>query len=332
MKGTDDKVEQAREEALEELFRHAEPRERPPPAAERTIRDSLHGQWAAITQRRKTKRRGLFAVAATVAVAALAAAVLFDRPQPTPPGVHVAEVVLARGHSSVLSQDGGPGVRITVKTSLEAGQEVRTAPGGGLALGWFNGITLRLDEQSRVLLLDQDRARLLSGRIYIDTSDALGAATGFRILTPAGPVRHVGTRYMVGVLAGATSVSVRDGQVLLGEESAGNGERLTVTVSGERNRETIEAYGEEWSWTEDLAMPMETDGRTVAELLTWIGRETGRSVEYASREARTLALETRIHGNIAAEPMKALDLVMETTDLEAEIRGGTIRILAEQIP
>ncbi len=278
------------------------------------------------------RRRGLFAAAATLAIAVLASGILYDRPQSPEPGHHVADVVLARGHSSLLSHAGGPGVRITANMALKTGQEIRTAPGGGLAIGWSNGIALRLDQESRVLLLDQDHTRLLSGRVYIDTSDARGTANEFRVLTPAGPVRHVGTRYMVGVLAGATSVSVRDGQVLLGEERAEDGERLTVAATGKRNREAIEAHGEEWSWTEDLATPMETDGRTVAELLDWIARETGRALVYGSPAARSLAAGTRIHGNIDAEPMKALELVMETTDLEAEIDGGTIRVLAEQFP
>ena len=231
MTGTDKKIEQEREEALEELFRHAEPRKRPPPETERSIRDSLHDQWSAMTQRRKMRRRGLFAAAATLAIAVLASGILYDRPQSPEPGHHVADVVLARGHSSLLSHAGGPGVRITANMALKTGQEIRTAPGGGLAIGWSNGIALRLDQESRVLLLDQDHTRLLSGRVYIDTSDARGTANEFRVLTPAGPVRHVGTRYMVGVLAGATSVSVRDGQVLLGEERAEDGERLTVAAT-----------------------------------------------------------------------------------------------------
>ena len=332
MKGTEKDKDRTREDVLEELFRHAAPRERPPSDVEQEIRGSLHDQWAAMTRRRRVKRRGLLAAAASVALSAIVATVLFDTPQPGSLGTGVAEVLLTRGHSSFNPQGGSPGTRLAEGAVLKTGHEVRTALGGGLALRGPSGISLRCDQNSRARLLSPTRAELLAGRIYVDTNTASGSAAALSFDTPAGLVRHQGTRYMVGVIQGATSLSVREGRVLLDNHDATGGERLIVSTSGEQRREDIEPYGEQWAWTEKLATPYETDGRTVAELLAWVARETGRTVEYQSAEARQLAEETLMHGNIGPEPTKVLELAMETTDLEAEVRDGVIVVRAESAP
>lgn len=330
MKGAKNPHEQAREDVLQELFRHASPRKRPPSGGEREIRESLHAQWSAMTQRRKMKRRSLFAAAASVAVAAIAATAILESPEAPVPGTPVAEVLLTRGHASISPRDGSPGNRLSAGDGLATGGEVKTAPGGGLALRWHSGITLRLDQESHARLLSPTRAELLAGRIYVDTSDGPTAELSFK--TPAGPVRHEGTRYMVGVISGTTSLSVREGRVLLGEDGASAGEQLIVSATGEQRREAIEPYGEQWAWTEHLVTPIETDGRTVAELLAWAGMETGRSVEYASNEARRLAEQAVMHGDIGREPKNVLKLIMETTDLKAEISDGVIVVAVGASP
>ena len=328
-KGTDNRDEKVREDVLEELFRHAEPREQAPSDRERAIRESLHDQWSAMNRRRAMKRRGFIALAAAVAVVAVDTTVLMNAHEPTMRGRPVAEVELTKGHSSFTPVGGGPGSRVHASTVLETGQEIRTAPGGGLALRWHNGITLRLDQDSRVRLLSTVSAELLSGRVYVDTDTAEASDAALSFATPAGSVYHEGTRYAVSVRSGTTRLSVRDGRVLLGAGEASGGEQLTISPSGEQTLDAIEPFGETWSWAEQLAVSFETDGRTVADLLDWVAQETGRTVEYASDEARRLAENTQMHGNTGNEPLNVLELAMETTDLEAEVLNGTIRVFVE---
>ena len=328
-KGTEIDSGNAREDVLSELFQHAEPRERAPLDKEREIRDALHDQWNAAYRRRVLKRRGLLAMAASVAVAAVVAIFLAGRSQPLELGATVAEVVLTKGHSSYNRANGEPGTRLSASMVLSAGQEIRTAPGGGLTLRWQNGITLRFDQDSSARLLSAKRVALLLGRVYVDTNTATGQAETLVFDTPAGPIRHEGTLYMLGVRSGDTYLSVRDGRVLLGADGANGGERLVVMASGEQSRETIEPFGEQWAWTEQLAVPIDTDGRSVSELLDWVAQETGRTVEYASGDARQLANGTLVHGDLGDKPLEVLELAMKTTDLEAVIHDGTIRVATE---
>ena len=328
-KGTGKGYDPACGGVLEELFRHAEPRERASSDKERAIRESLHDQWSVMIHRRTMKRRGFMALAASIAVAAVATAVSMSTPEPTIPGRAVAKVELTKGHSSFTPAGGGPGSRVHTSTMLETGQEIRTAPGGGLALRWHNGITLRIDQDSRVRLLSLTSAELLSGRLYVDTDTAEAPNVQLSFNTPAGPVRHEGTRYVVSVRSGTTQLRVRDGRVLLGPGEASGGERLTVSAAGEQTLDAIEPFGESWYWAEQLAVRFETDGRTVVDLLDWVVKETGRTVEYASDEARRLAEITQLHGNVGNEPLNVLKLAMESTDLEADVLNGTIRVFVE---
>lgn len=327
MRGTENNEERAREEVLEELFRHATARERPPADAEQVTREALHGQWQAMTRRRKRRKYAVgLAAAASLMLAAVAATLLFQGPGGTAPAVRAADVQLVKGSAYRYDAPGGQASELAAPSLLETGQEVATAYGGGLALRWVNGITLRLDQNSRIRLSSAEEIELTAGRVYVDTGNAAGSTAEFVLATPAGPVRHVGTRYMVAVNFGATSVSVREGRVLFGAggASAVAGEKLVEDAAGEQRRESTPVYGEDWEWAESLAEPVSPEGRSVSELLDWIGRETGRAVEYASPEAKRLAEETRLHGDVGLEPMQALQLISRSTDLAVEVLDGTI--------
>lgn len=327
MKGTENKQGQAGQDLLEELFRHVEAREQPPHDDEQAIRASLHEQWAEMTRYRRRRRRRLYlAAAASLAVAVIAGSILFRSPVPATPTKEVASVELLKG--SVVVQDLGSEVvfNLAMLDPLKTSQRVSTPHGAGLAALWQNGIALRVDQNSRFLIVSPSEIELHSGRVYIDTDKAAMSEAPLTLSTPAGLVRHVGTRYMVAVNLGSTSVSVREGQVLLGDNgaAASGGEKLVVSSSGELRRESISVFGDTWQWTEVLAAPFAADGRTVSELLDWVGHESGRNVEYASPAAQRLADETHLHGDIALEPMKALSLLTQTTDLETDVRAGTI--------
>jgi hypothetical protein len=76
----------------------------------------------------------------------------------------------------------------------------------------------------------------------------------------------------------------------------------------------------------ELAPAFALDGRSLADFLDFVGRETGRTVAYTSPRAAQLANSTRLRGNVEIDPVRALDAILQTTDLEAEARGGALRI------
>ncbi|MDX1381200.1 MAG: FecR domain-containing protein, partial [Xanthomonadales bacterium] len=222
---------------------------------------------------------------------------------------------------------------------LYAGQKIETA-GGRLALRWRDGSSVRIDEHTTMRLAGDGAAELVRGRVYVDAGASNIAAKAPVVLTPAGPVRHIGTQYMIsvegvsvgnaGVNAGATRVSVREGRVALAaggaQQIARAGQELAVGPDGQGSLRPIPVWGDPWLWADALAAPFDADGQSVADFLAWVARETGRRVEFASAAAEQQARATELRGAIELEPMRALELVLQTSDLVARVDNGIIRV------
>jgi ferric-dicitrate binding protein FerR (iron transport regulator) len=213
---------------------------------------------------------------------------------------------------------------------LHSGQSLVTRSASRVALRWRDGSVLRIDQDTRLHLTTVGEIELESGRIYLDTGEARSSLGAPVVLTPAGPVRHRGTRYMTAVGAGVTRISVRDGTVALarpgGEELASGGQQLVVESTGAASLRAIPVYGAAWQWAEALAAPYASDGRSLADFLAWVGRETGQGVEYASPEAAAVAENSELRGDVAMEPTRALDVVMQASDLVTEVNDGIISV------
>jgi ferric-dicitrate binding protein FerR (iron transport regulator) len=210
---------------------------------------------------------------------------------------------------------------------LMTGQQLVTGENSGLALRWLNGESIRLAERTKLRLTSAGEINMLVGRIYVDTDEA-DSAGSLHISTPAGRVRHIGTRYMTAVSANGTSVSVREGQVLLDKQGvetlANGGDQLKVDALGILVVQAVPTYGALWQWTEELAPIFQSDGRSMADFLDWVAHESGRAVEFASPAAEQLAGETLLRGQVDMEPMHALALILQTSDLTSEVYAGTI--------
>jgi len=328
MKGTEQKPEQQSQDLLEELFRNVSSRERPSREAEKAVRESLHAQWVAMTRRRRWRRAAIMlATAASIAVVAVVAAGLFKSPDRAGPAIQLATVEKLIG-----GVDGGPGALNPGNLPnggaiLGPGLRIATPPDTRLALRWHSGVSIRVDENTRMLLRSADEIELISGRIYLDTGQAIPDAE-LNIVTPGGRVRHLGTRYLAATDGSDVSVSVRAGTVQLQaggmEAVAGEGEQMNRDAAGVVRLETIPTWGPLWQWTETLAPGFASDGKTLSEFLDWVARESGRRIEYRSVQAENLALTTGLHGSVAIEPMRALEVMLQTTDLASEISAGTI--------
>jgi ferric-dicitrate binding protein FerR (iron transport regulator) len=243
------------------------------------------------------------------------------------PGALVASVEKQTGRIQV----GVPGsenssARVLAETSLKSGEFIQTGVDSRLAATWLNGESLRLDEQTRVLLVSENRLDLISGRIYIDSNSVEPGLLS--IATPQGMVRHLGTRYMTRFSKGELLVSVRQGKVEVSGPSetalASAGQQLSISINGVSSLAPIAVFGDDWAWLEQVSPAYNLDGRSMADFLDWVSRETGRAVEYASADARELARDTLMRGSVDLSPMRAMELMLQTSDLAAKVRAGGV--------
>jgi ferric-dicitrate binding protein FerR (iron transport regulator) len=336
MKGTEnDKPgahrEGAQKDPMEELFRHATARRRPPASDEQAIRAALHSQWQEMTgRRRRRKLLYAFAAVASLVLTVLVGAQLMKNAEPPVEAIRLASIEKVQGSVFVHSDGDGPVGRAEKAGLLWSGQQIVTGLESRLALRWRDGAGVRLDQNSEIRLGPAGEIRLVSGQVYVDSNSAPQSVSSLVILTPAGPVRHLGTQYLAQVDTAKTSLSVREGQVALEVEGVdivmAPGEQLVVDRSGSRSRQVISTHGDLWEWAQELAPPFELDGRSLADFLDFVGRETGRTITYASVQAEQTAMKTRLRGSVEIAPGRALDAVLQTTDLVSELTGDMILV------
>jgi len=339
MNGTDNndlsKEQNHGTDPLAELFRLASPRLRPPADDEKVIRQVLNQQWRAMT-RRKQKNRWIlpWAIAALLVLSIVA---VIDRPPVTglPEAVqHVAFANKIIGQATVQTSMQSVALQDIPLHELKSGQKITMGPASRAALNWVNGAVIRLDERTELSLDSENEIFLVSGRIYMDTAAVNRVGSPVIIRTPHGIVQHLGTQFMAQVSRAGTSVSVREGEVAwfpspeLEDERtlAGKGQLLAVTPGGHVAVEPIRTWGAEWEWAERLSPGFAADGRSVADLLLWVGRESGRQIEYSSASAETVAKRTILRGDLDLQPMQALSVATATSDLHADINDGVIII------
>jgi ferric-dicitrate binding protein FerR (iron transport regulator) len=324
------------------------------------VRAAVHAEWRA-TVARRSRRRVWVALAASVAVAAVATWV--GRAYFVGSNEVVASVSRAMG--TVQSRSGAIGIWHTVAAieraesgsrgsqatdtnsargnansagdtgavhSIHAGETLMTGADGRVALQLRDGVSLRLDHDTRVAFIDAGRIDVTSGAVYVDAGTTPTVSDHLRVGTPAGIVQHVGTQYEARIVPAGTRIRVREGRVdLLSEhgnaQTAGVGEQLLVSASGEIQRASIAPSDTEWSWAANAAPPFDINGRPVREFLTWVGRELGREIVYANPESESEANTAVLSGSVAGlTPTDALAAVLPTTQLRSIDRDGKIEI------
>lgn len=340
MSGTDiDKETGARDDMndpLAELFRHASVRRQPPPEEERIVRQALYEQWRAMTPRpRNHMKFWPWAIAASIVLAIAVLLRLGPVSSPGAPVLRVAVVERLVGPLTLRTPEGDRILQEIPEGGLLSGQAVRLEKGSMLAMLWNNGSVIRVDEGTELKLVSEREVFLVTGRIYVDTSGAGLEADQIAVSTPQGLVKHLGTQFVTQVTPAGTSVRVREGRVAYFPADGGDdeqtlaerGQLLAVAADGRIAIEPIETWGAEWEWAEQLAAGFVSDGRSLADLLAWAGRESGRLVRYGSSGAETAAGAAILRGDLRdLQPMQALLVATATTDLEAEVSQGLIVI------
>lgn len=318
------------ESDIEQVLRSAGPREKPPVAVERAVHDSLRAEWRALVAEghRRRRRRIGFALAAGMLAAAVGVWVV--APWMTGPADTVATLALATGEVRVRSGWYGGWHAVAGGQSLASGQTLQTGSAGRGVLTLPGGVSARLDHDTRVLLAGGDEVVLERGALYVDAGPA--PAAPLDVVTPAGSLRHVGTQYEVRLLESGVRLRVREGRVEWqatngAVEHGAAGEQLTISSDGGIARAATPLYGESWDWIAGATPAIDIEGRPLAEFLAWAARELGREVVYATEGVESEAAGIVVHGSISGlTPLQALDAVLATTSVRAQVIEGRILV------
>jgi ferric-dicitrate binding protein FerR (iron transport regulator) len=192
-----------------------------------------------------------------------------------------------------------------------------------------SGGLLRARAGSILELVGSGEVRLLRGAVYVD-AQGRSPSTPIRVDTPAGVVRHSGTQFEVAMVGNQVRVRVREGSVSVrGDLRVTVGEQLTIGPGGAAQREPFAPYDSEWRWVEAAVVDVPVEGRSLASLLHWVARDTGRKLEFADVRSAAIADDTILHGSVAGlAPELALRAMLATTSLEADVQVDRIVVRA----
>jgi hypothetical protein len=193
--------------------------------------------------------------------------------------------------------------------------------------------SLRIDEQTILVVDAQDEFRLIQGRVYADTGDLMYRDRRLVIETMMGSVTDIGTQFSVGIADDLIDVAVREGRVDLSQDSAQfvavAGERLQIHRDEGVSIDTLAAHDPYWNWTTQLAPAFDIDNQSLLDFLRWAARETGRELVFESNELRMSAMRTDLHGSVDDfNPLEAVASVLATTRFRYRIE--TDRIVIEE--
>jgi ferric-dicitrate binding protein FerR (iron transport regulator) len=218
--------------------------------------------------------------------------------------------------------------------TIAAETHLRTRADASAGLLLQGGQSLRLAGATEVVLQSSSKVRLITGKAYMDTGNALNRSV--ELLTEAGTAIDIGTQFEVFYRDQRFRLRVRDGTVMLqrgnDEIHSTAGEQLAIGPDGAVKRTFVELADPDWQWAEALAPTPEIEGRPLSTLLDWVRRETGRSILYADREIQRRTEHTILHGSIEGlAPLDALRVMLATTDFDYRLgENGSIRIELRQ--
>ena len=214
---------------------------RPQPDQERQaeFKRALRAEWRRVTEPRSQRRT--FGWAAGVAAGVAAALVLaWLQPWKITQQPSVTQVVgrVVRSEGSVrrlpATSTSSPSQSVTVGDEIPADTVLETAETGRMALALGEGLSLRIDVGSRILLVADRVVTVERGAVYVDSSAEKSGPV--LIHTQNGDVRDIGTQFEVRAGRSSFRVRVREGEVLVkrndSEMTARAGEGLHVDQQG----------------------------------------------------------------------------------------------------
>jgi ferric-dicitrate binding protein FerR (iron transport regulator) len=268
------------------------------------------------------------ALPAAAAVAAVALGIQMLDVASTSAGSEVATLTNISGAVSVLAGNGPAGTP-EVTDSVRAGDVIRTTDDGSASLTLANGVIVRVNTNTELLVAALDRIELRQGTAYVDSGPEPDSAGLLMLDTPFGTLRHIGTQYETRVGTNNLRIRVREGTVRYTTETPTGETVETLGTAGEQllamrdndeiRRSSVALTGPEWSWVENLATSPAGDVHSLDELLQWIARETGRELRFASDTVASNARSETIVGAGGLSPEETLDVIARSTGFDLDI-------------
>ena len=314
------------EETTRALLNVAGARRAPSEARTARVRAAVLTEFRAAQRRRRMQRIAL--VTGLCAAAAVVALVVWVR---MPAGSSAVErlAVLQRiqGPAAVQARRAAASLALTTMAPLFADDVITTAKGQRAAIQTRDGSSVRLDERSRVRLLNAMVIEVEAGAVYIATAPG---SHGFEVRTTMGTLRDIGTQFEVRLDASALRVRVRSGMVEVDRRSGSKtiGADMEAEIrGGAMTVRPITGSSADWAWTADLAPPFDIEGQPLQRFLEHLSREQGWRVTYADRQSRDAAAASVLHGSVAGlSADDALRVVLGATGLVYELRGDELVI------
>jgi ferric-dicitrate binding protein FerR (iron transport regulator) len=308
---------------IERLLKLAGSRPLPDAGRKAEFKKNLHAEWrrvAAPATQRHTFRWTAAVIGAAAAVL-LAVWLPFWRVTPQAPASAVlGRIVRSEGVVRRLptSTAPAPGQPLTVGDDIRTDTLIDTTGGGRVAVALGDGVSLRVDVGSRIVMVRERVVRLDQGAVYVDSR--IDQDRTVLIQTRNGDVREIGTQFEVRLQSSTLRVRVRDGEVIVDRQgsamSARAGESLRIDPQGRYERAPIPIFGAEWDWTAALAPQFELEGSTVRQFLNWVAREQGWRWRFVDADTARRAGGIVAHGSIEGyTPEEALTIVLPTCGL-----------------
>lgn len=281
------------EKEIRKLIQEAGRRPEPPAADLAATREAARAAWRRQWRQPWYSRRSTIAAGVGVAVvvaAALAGRTFLmpaDAPEETVGRIRFASVertqgIVSRETANKTASILRVGDVVYLGDTLVSSGSVPSSASLRLA----QGLSLRLDNDTRLRFSDPSTVDLEHGAIYADSGAGRNDSDLLRIRTPLGTVSHVGTQFEVRLSNNDLTVRVREGRVAIerADETieAEAGQSVIISIDGSVARETTVLFGPEWSWIAESAPRMNVEGRRLGDYLDWLCRETGWTLEVAA--------------------------------------------------
>ena len=285
------------------------------------VHNAVHSEWQRSLRARKRKK--LFLLVSLPIAASLILFVLSWNLRKAffAPAAPMAVVEFQAGTIEINDEAvEAAGEKLLVQSTLNSGDT------GRAFLRMQNGMTIRVDVQTRLRFESESLLVLDRGAVYVDSGSG---HSKILVATPLGDVVNHGTKYEIRLQPTAMEVRVRQGSVSLKKDSISQavsaGNRLSIDAKGRISLSEFATYGPDWEWISEAAPEFRLEGRRLSEFLAWVANENGWTLSGSDLQ--------RSHGNIVLHgtvenlsPAEMLEAVVPVCGLAYSLDSGVLSI------